>query len=52
MEILLTQLNGLDELEGYHANRTTNYMFRTTLEIGDEVVYVKQVLSPHPLFHY
>ena len=30
-----------DELEGYHVNRTTNFMFCNTSETEDEVVRIK-----------
>ena len=33
----------IDELEGYHANRTTNKMFCTTSETEGEDVHVKLV---------
>ena len=34
--------------EGYHANRTTNYIFCTTSQTVGEVGPVKTGLSPHP----
>ena len=38
----------IDELEGYHANRTTISLFCTTSETEGEVVHSKTSLSPPP----
>ena len=41
--------DGIDELEGHHSNRTTNYMYFTTSETEGEVVHVKLVqVHPQP----
>ena len=41
----------IDELEGYHASRTTNRMFCTTSETEGEVGTVKSIFSPPVVFY-
>ena len=51
----LSKVSLIDELDGYHANRPTNQMFRSTSETEGKVIHVILVytrntsLTPPPL---